>query len=221
VERKVSRGAGAISRPDRIAHRLALFALILALAAAHVAGAGPATSRAAELPGRVLAHLPLAAPAGSQMVLERRGDKRYLYIQQAEKLSYIVVEVTQPEFPSFVNRQAPSNANDSAAGERHTVGQGADVPEAPDSASKTSIRSSQSLPDTLKLLDVSDPEHPTTLQTFKNVIGMLADGGRGIIYLTNDEGLWVLKHNREQIQQEKKKPPCDLKPGRPVIQDCQ
>lgn len=215
-------GIAAKARGDRIGHSVALLALLLALAATPGVGAGTTTSKPVELPGRVLAHLPLPTPAGSQMVLERRGEKRYLFIQQAEKLSYIVVEVTQAEFPSFVNRQAPSNANDSAAGQHETAGPDVDVPEAPDAASKTSIRSSQSVPDTLKLLDVSDPEHTTTLQTFKNVASMLADGGRGIIYLTNDEGLWVLKHNREQIQQAKKKPPCDLKPGHAKItEDCQ
>jgi len=154
------------------------------------------------------------------MVLQKQGDKRYLYIQQASKEGYIIVEVTQPEFASFVSRQAPSNANDSAGGKVDTASQDAGVAEAPDPASKTAIRSSPSAPETVKVMDVSDPEKPTTLQTIKNVTCILADGGHGIIYLANDEGVWVLKYNRDQVKEAKKKPPCNLRPDAPVIQDC-
>lgn len=158
------------------------------------------------------------------MVLERQGTKRYLYIEQASKQGYTILEVTQAEFPSFVNHQAQSNPTGPATAKAETAEQDASVAEAPDPASKTAIRSSPEPPETVKLMDLSDPEKPTTLQTFRNVTSFLADGGRGIIYLTNDEGLWVLKFKREHVQQVKKLPPCDLKPDKsPRVQaatDC-
>ncbi len=203
----------------RAAHSILLTALFLAVAAAPGSGAGTTTPKSIDLPSRVIAHLPLATPPGNQMVLERQGDKRYLYIQPESKQGYIIVEVTQPEFASFVIRQAPSNANDSTAAKVEAGGQ--EIAEVPDPASKTAIRSIRGAAETVNVMDVSDPEKPTTLQTIKNVTSFLADGGRGIFYVTNDEGLWVLKHNREQIKEVKKKPPCDMKPGAPVIQDCQ
>ena len=203
----------------RTANSILLIVLFLAVAAAPGARAGTTTPKSIDLPSRVIAHLPLATPAGNQMVLQKQGDKRYLYIQQASKQGYIIVEVTQPEFASFVNRQAPSDAHDSTAGKVETVGQ--DVAEVPDPTSKTSIRSIPGAPETVNVMDVSDPEKPTTLQSIKNVTSFLPDGSRGVFYVTNDEGLWVLKHNREQIKEVKKKPPCDMKPGAPVIQDCQ
>lgn len=184
-------------------------ALFLAVAAVSGAATGT-TTKPAELPARVIAHLPLAAPAGNQMVLEKQGEKRYLYIQQASKEGYIIVEVTQPEFPSFVNRQA--SPNDSTAGKTEAEGGNVAVAEAPDATAKTSIRSSPGTAETVKIMDLSDPEHPTTLQTLKNVTSLLADGGRGIFYLTNDEGLWILKLNREQSAPPKKKPDCYLYP---------
>ena len=61
----------------------------------------------------------------------------------------------------------------------------------------------------MKLLDLSDPAHPKTLQTFKNVTGVIGDAGRGIIYLVNDEGLWVLKHERHLMAPAPDKKPCD------------
>jgi len=159
-----------------------------------------------EVPAKVIAHLALGSPAGNQMVLQRLGDKRYLYIQQASKQGYMIVEVTKPEFPSFVKAKAASN--DSTAGNLEFMDGKMAISATPDNSSKTAIRSVPST-ETVRLLDVSDPAHPTTLQTFKNVSGMLAEGGRGIIYLTNDEGLWVLKHNRQLLVPEAKKRPCN------------
>jgi hypothetical protein len=192
--------------PNRIWCLAILPAVFLGVAVAPVVGAGT-TSKPAEVPARVIAHLPLPTPAGNQMILQKQEEKRFLYIQQASKQGYTVVEVTKPEYPSFVTPKA--KANDSTAGKLEIVGENVGVAEVPDSASKTAIRSSTAATETVKILDLSDPAHPKTLQTFKNVTSILADGGHGIIYLTNDEGLWVLKHNREQFQPAKKKPNCD------------
>ena len=47
----------------------------------------------------------------------------------------------------------------------------------------------------VRLLDLSDPTYPRTLQTFNAVSDILLDGGRNLIYITNGEGLWILSHN--------------------------
>jgi len=73
----------------------------------------------------------------------------------------------------------------------------------------TTVRSNGSPTQTVKILDLSDPAHPRTIQVFKNVTGMVGDAGRGILYLANDEGLWVLKHERKQMAPAKEKKPCD------------
>jgi hypothetical protein len=57
-------------------------------------------------------------------------------------------------------------------------------------------------------LDLTDPAHPKVLQTFTSVTSMLPDGGRGLVYLTNNEGLWILKYTRAGLGPEKKKRPC-------------
>jgi len=185
---------------------LAILALAVFLAIATSAGANTKT-KPTDVPATVIAHLPLASPAGNQMVLQKLGDKRYLYIQQASKQSYFIVDITKPEFPSLVKREA--TASDSTAGKLEMVGDNVAIAETPDANSKTAIRSVPSSTETVRILDLRDPQHPTTLQTFKNVTSILADGGRGIIYLTNDEGLWVLKHNRQPLgDRPVKKRPC-------------
>jgi len=187
---------------------LAIFAAAALVVWASSAGANTNTkSKPTDVPATVIAHLPLASPAGNQMVLQRLGTKRYLYIQQASKQTYFIVDITKPEFPSLVKREV--TASDSTAGKLEMVGDNVAIAEIPDANSKTAIRSATSTTETVRILDLSDPHHPTTLQTFKNVTSILADGGRGIIYLTNDEGLWVLKHNRQPLgDRPVKKRPC-------------
>jgi hypothetical protein len=50
-------------------------------------------------------------------------------------------------------------------------------------------------PQSLRLLDLSDPANRRTLQTFEGVSSLLLDDGRNLIYITNGEGLWILSHN--------------------------
>lgn len=160
----------------------------------------------AEVPAQVIAHLPLTGTTSSGMFLQKEDKKQYLYIQQASNQGYIIVDVSRPESPSLVKREAASD--DATAGKMELVGPNVAVAEVPNKNDKAPIRSTSSATETVKILDLSDPAHPKTLQTFKNVTGMLPDGGRGLLYLTNDEGLWVLKYNREGITPEKKKRPC-------------
>ncbi len=171
---------------------------------ANTSGANP---KSTDVPAEVIAHLTLESPPGNQMVLQRIGDKHYLYIQQAGKQGFVIVNVSKPQYPSFVNRQA--KANDATAGSLRMVGSDVGVAEVPDKSAKGTIQSGPSSTETVKILDLTDPAHPKVLQTFKNVTSILGDGARGIIYLANDEGLWVLKHHRAPIAPEKQKKPCD------------
>lgn len=182
--------------------------LLVALLTAFAAAPGAATKKAkpAEVPAKVIAHLPLPVSPGSQMLLQKEGSKQYLYIQQASKQGFTIVDVTKPEFPTIVNRSGRSN---DAEGKLEVVGPNVALAEIPEKNTRTVTKSTDSPTETVKLLDLSDPAHPKTLQTFKGVTSILPDGGRGLIYLTNNEGLWILKHNREQVMPSKKKPPCD------------
>jgi len=210
------KGVAKRAQRRRILPFLTLISLLLA--GAPSARAGTPAAKQIELPAVVIAHLDLPAPPGNQMVLQKQANKRYLYIQQASQQGYTIVEVTQAEFPSFVNRQAASSSGDSSAAKAEAPGQDSEVPETPDTASKTAVRSAAGVPETVKVMDLSDPEHPATRQTIKNVTSLLADGGRGILYVANDEGLWVLKIVHEKAPPPKK-PPCDIGPNHPVIRD--
>jgi len=160
-----------------------------------------------DLPATVIAHLPLPQATGSQMLLQKENAKQYLYVQQATKQGFMIVDVTKPEKPSLLKRTAESNQ--STTGNLQMVSPDVAIAEAPEKTPAT-LTSSNRPTETVRVLDLSDPRNPKTLETFNKVTGILPDGGHGLIYLTNNEGLWILRYNRPaRLEPAKKKQPCD------------
>jgi len=141
------------------------------------------------------------------MLLQRENGKHYLYVQQAAKQGFMVVDVSNPEKPSLLKRTAESNQ--STSGNLQIVSPDVAIAEAPEKTAGT-LTSSNHLTETVRVLDLSDPRNPKTLETFNKVTSILPDGGHSLIYLTNNEGLWILRYNHPAlIEPARKKPPCD------------
>ena len=181
----------------------------MAFAAAVVFMSAPrisANTKPTEVPAKVVAHLALKDAPGSEMLLQNKGDKQYLYIQKASKQGFTVIDVTKPKLPSLVNRSAPSN--DATAGRLEMVSPDVALAEVPEKNSKGVIRSTDNPTETVRILDLSDPAHPKVLKTFTSVTSILQDPSRGLIYLANNEGLWILDHPRPGLTPAKTKRPC-------------
>src|SRR5580658_48260 len=160
-----------------------------------------------DVPATVIAHLPLPQATGSQMLLQKDSGKQYLYVQQATKQGFMIVDVSKPERPSLLKRTAESNP--STAGNLQMVSPDVAIAEAPEKT-PTTLTSQTHPTETVRVLDLSDPRNPKTLETFNKVTSFLPDGGRGLIYLTNNAALWILRYNPPApLEPPKKKPPCD------------
>ena len=160
-----------------------------------------------DVPATVIAHLPLPQASGSQMLLQRENAKLYLYVQQAAKQGFMVVDVTRPEKPSLLKRTAESNQ--ATSGNLEMVSPDVAIAEAPEKTPGT-LASSNHPTETVRVLDLSDPRNPKTLETFNKVTSILPDGAHSLVYLTNNEGLWVLRYNHPSLlEPSRKKPPCD------------
>jgi hypothetical protein len=186
------------------------YALTLALLLLSAALAGASEQPApkpTDVPATVIAHLRLPQATGSQMLLQRENGKQYLYVQQAAKQGFMVVDVSNPDKPSLLKRTAESNS--STSGNLEMVTPEVAIAEAPEKSPNT-LTSSSHPTETVRVLDLSDPHNPKTLETFTKVTSLLPDGGHGLIFLTNNEGLWILRYNHPWvIEPAKKKPPCD------------
>jgi len=180
-----------------------LFSLVVALAPAK----DEPPKKPTDVPATVIAHLPLPQATGNQMLLQRENGKNYLYVQQASKQGFMIVDVSKPEKPSLLKRTAESNQ--ATAGNLEMVSPDVAIAEAPEK-NPTTLTSSNRPTETVRVLDLSDPRNPKTLQEFNGVTSLLPDGGHGLIYLTNNQGLWILRYTRPALlEPAKKKPPCD------------
>jgi hypothetical protein len=160
-----------------------------------------------DVPATVISHLSLPQAAGSQMLLQRENGKQYLYVQQSGKQGFMVVDVSHPDKPSLLKRSAESNQ--ATSGNLEMVTPDIAIAEAPEKT-PTTLSNSNRPTETVRVLDLSDPRNPKTLETFNKVTSLLADGGHGLVYLTNNEGLYILRYNHPSLlEPAKKKPPCD------------
>ena len=187
-----------------IVQRLTFVVMILAATTVHAKDQPP---KPTDVPATVIAHLTLPQATGSQMLLQKENGRNYLYVQQASKQGFMIVDVTKPEKPSLLKRTAESNQ--ATAGSLQMVSPDVAIAEAPEKK-PTTLTSSNHPTETIRILDLSDPHNPKTLQEFNGVTSLLPDGGHGLIYLTNNQGLWILRYNRAALlEPAKKKPPCD------------
>lgn len=170
-------------------------------------------AKPANVPATVVAHTALPSDPGNQMTLKKKGRKQYLYIQQAARQGFMIVDVSKPNDPSVLKETA--SAAQATAGNLEMVGPDVALSES-SGKSADSVRSVSRPAETVKVLDMSDPANPKTIQTFNGVTGILTDTGH--IYLTNNEGLWILKYNQYEKRQ---LPPCDSSSVFSPIVDCQ
>jgi hypothetical protein len=184
---------------------MVVFALSITLASSALAG--EKVVKPQDVPASVVAHLALPQASGSQMLLQRENAKLYLYVQQAARQGFMVVDVTSPEKPSLLKRTAESNQ--ATSGNLEMVSPDVAIAEAPEKTPAT-LTSSAHPTETVRVLDLSDPRNPKTLETFNKVSGILPDNTHSLIYLTNNEGLWILRYNHPSLlEPARKKPPCD------------
>jgi len=166
-----------------------------------------APQKPTDVPATVIAHLSLPQATGNQMLLQREEGKDYLYVQQASRQGFMIVDVTRPSKPNLLKRTAESNQ--ATAGNLEMVSPDVAIAAAPEKKPNT-LTSSNHPTQNVRVLDLSDPHNPKTLQEFTGVTSVLPDAGHGLIFLTNNEGLWVLRYTRPALlEPAKKKRPCD------------
>jgi hypothetical protein len=164
-----------------------------------------------EVTATLVAHTPLPSAPGNQMLMLRKGSKQYLYIQQASRQGYMIVEVTKANEPNVLKQTGQSKLD--TAGNLEMVSSDVAIVEAPENTAKVSVARPTT---SVKVLDLSDPANPKTVQTFDGVTSVLQESGR--IFLTNNEGLWILEYGRNQKRQV---PLCDSESVFSPIVDCQ
>jgi hypothetical protein len=144
----------------------------------------------------VIAHLPLPGGPVNELVLQQRGSKQYLYVEQNSSEGVAIVDVTAPSQPNIIKRGAWPNAF--STWKLQMVGSRLALAEAPDTGTAETV----SRTGTLKVLDLNDPANPKTILSLSGVTSTLADDARNLVYIANNDGLWILKVQPEQAPYE-------------------
>ena len=173
----------------------------------------------------VIAHLPLPGTTVSKMFLQPENGRQYLYLQQASEHGFTIVDVTKPNKPALTKSSAFPNT--ASQGKLQVFRDGFAISETPETHAGTETpaigappvkvqpAADAAHPQSVRILDLSDPANPRTLKTFEGVTSVVPDNGRNLIYLTNSEGLWILRHKRPPAHQI-----CDSESGFSPIADC-
>jgi len=135
----------------------------------------------------VAAHLPMTGGPVRRFLTTEHYSSSYLYAEHdGGKLT--LIDVTKADRPAVLAdaAYAPADASGSLAA---VAGTAALVSSEPAGSSSTST------PQTLKIMDFSDPQNPKVAREFTGVTAMTRDAGRGLIFVANVEGIWILRQH--------------------------
>jgi hypothetical protein len=130
----------------------------------------------------VIAHYPLSGPPITRVSADSHWENRYLYLERATGPATIL-DVTNPRDPKAAG-QIDLPAQSANENINTVVGTAALLTSAP--------QAQPTQPETVTVLTFGDPEHPKVAHQFSGVTAMYKDESRGLIYLANPDGLWVL-----------------------------
>jgi hypothetical protein len=178
-----------------ISGRLAFLAiLLLTLSVVIPMTAAQTSSGSSHEVVKVVGHLPLEGMHVNQMFVQQRDGKYFLYLHRPMKEVFAVVNVSHPDKPVLLSRNALKVTSGSQV-QPPATGSVLALTVTPDAGPGQATPGAVPLPtETVQLVDMSDPKNVKTLKTFKGVTSMYPDDGRKLVYLVNEEGLWIISH---------------------------
>lgn len=142
----------------------------------------------------VVAHLPLSGEPATRFVLTQHYRREYLYATLSSGKAVTLIDVTDPSKPSVLADVSPALAGGNivtAAGTAALI-------------SESGSGSDRAKPQTFRIMSFADPAHPVVSQEFANVSAIGRDDKRGLIFLANPQGVWIL-HEKLAIDPEGEK----------------
>ncbi|HVR24937.1 MAG TPA: hypothetical protein VMU26_16625 [Candidatus Polarisedimenticolia bacterium] len=160
------------------------------------ADASDSVSYPAYLEAKVIAYLPLSGGI-RRMFLQQEGRRQFLYVQQPSQKGVTVIDITKPERPKVVNQVPLENLT--------MVSFGLAIFETPENSATVGASLAtgnaegphgSGVLESVRVLDVSDPAHPRTVQNFGGVTSILQDSAQNLFYVANGDGVWIVSHQQ-------------------------
>jgi hypothetical protein len=134
----------------------------------------------------VVGHIALGGGNGpvTRLLTTQHYNRSYLYVERAGAKGVELIDVTKANQPSVI-----ANVPYPAAGAREEL-----VSVAGTSALVTQqLPRAASTPESMQIMDFADVEHPKVVREFTGVTAVAKDDRRGLIFLANSDGLWILR----------------------------
>jgi hypothetical protein len=141
----------------------------------------------------VVAHLPLTGGAVTRFLTTEHYRRDYLYAEHEAGKAVTLIDVTKLNSPAVL----ADMTYPSGGGAGNGAGSGGDslvavTGNAALVAASTNT-AAPAAPQTFRIMSFTDPLHPTVKQEFAGVTAMARDDRRGLIFLANAEGVWILQ----------------------------
>ncbi len=134
----------------------------------------------------VVGHIPLTGGPVRHFMSTQHYSSYYLYAEHDAGTNVTLIDVTKASAPTLLSNVSYTSSGPSSlsvvTGTAALVADGG--PSAPPAA-----------PQTIRIFDFSDPQHPRVSREFTGVTAMTRDDRRGLIFLANGEGIWILHQN--------------------------
>jgi hypothetical protein len=136
----------------------------------------------------VVGHIPLTGGAVNRFVSTQHYSSYYLYAEHENGGNLTLIDITKTNAPAVLAEVA-SAPNGASSNLTAVAGTAALVSSEP--AASTTSQSAQ----TIRIMDLSDARNPKVAREFTGVTALSRDDPRGLIFVANADGIWILKQH--------------------------
>jgi hypothetical protein len=133
----------------------------------------------------VVGHIAAAGAPVTRFLTTQHYSGYYLYAEHQAGQGITMIDVTQANRPRVLAEMGAAPA-DSGGSLAVVAGTAALVTSTPNTSATAG-------PQTIRIMDFSDPQHPRVTREFAGVTASSRDDRRGLIFIANSEGIWVLQ----------------------------
>lgn len=133
----------------------------------------------------VVGHIPLTSGPVRRFLATQHYSSSYLYAEHDAGQGVTLIDVTKVSKPAVLADVAyPSSGG---SGSMFAVAGTAVLV-----SEEQGVATPVATPQTIRIMDFSDPQHPKVAREFTGVTAISRDDSRGLIFLANAEGIWIL-----------------------------
>jgi hypothetical protein len=138
----------------------------------------------------VAGHIAVSGGPVRSFLATQHYNSFYLYAQRGAGNSVTLIDVTKTDQPAVLGEIASA----STPGSTLAVVAGTSALAVSETSQQSAVSSSQ----TIRIMDYSDPKNPKVAREFDGVTAVSRDDSRGLIFVANTDGIWILRKHFAQ-----------------------